>query len=114
MTTINKAVIRIEIEDYISAIQNNYGYIDGADYFLVPAEDRVVSVCETVEEAEAEIDQTVYLTITENEAVLEYEYISGAENVYFNKVNFMGNIYPLTEDFKSASCYEEIIKFLSN
>ena len=84
MTTINRAVIRIEIEDYISAIQNNYGYIDGADY----------------------------LTITENEAVLEYEYISGAENVYFNKVNFMGNVYPVSEDLKSASCYKAIKEYL--
>lgn len=114
MTTINRAVIRIEIEDYVSAIQNNYGYIDGSDYFLVPAEDRVVSVCETVEEAEAEIDQTIYLTITENEAVLEYEYIPESEKIYFNTVDFMGKVYDVESDMYSEPCHEAIKEYLKS
>lgn len=112
MFNINRAQIKIEISDYIKGIKEHPEYIDGSNVFFESGSDLLISSYKDIEEAESEIDPTVYLTITENEAVLEYEYISGAENVYFNKVNFMGNIYPVTTDLKSPSCYKAIIKYL--
>lgn len=108
-----KSIIRIDINDYISGIKENPEFIDGSKAFLESSEELIISSFETIEEAEAEIDSTVYLTISEEEVMIKYEYISEAETVYFNKVNFMGNIYPLTKDFKSAACYKEIIKHLN-
>lgn len=106
-----RAIIRIDIEDYLRGLKKNPGYIDGAASFIEPSEERVVAHdYDTLEDAEAAIDRTVDLTITDDEAVIEYEYISGSEDVYFNEVYFAGSIYPLDTDMSSESCYEAILK----
>lgn len=113
MFNINKAQIRIDLSDYVKGIKKNPDYIDGSLIFLDPSDDLVLSSYADLEEAESEIDHTVYLTITDENVVIEYEYIPESENIYFSKVNFMGNVYPVTEDLKSAACYKEIIKHLN-
>lgn len=106
-----RAIIRIEIEDYLRGLKKNPGFIDGNDAFLSPSDERVVAHdYDTLEDAEAAIDRTVDLTITDDEAVLEYEYIPESEDVYFNEVYFEGNTYPLDTDMSSESCYEAILK----
>lgn len=106
-----RAIIRIDIEDYLKGLRQNPGYIDGAANFIEPSEERVVAHdYDTLEDAEAAIDRTVDLTITEDEAVLEYEYIPESEDVYFNEVYFQGSTYPLDSDMSSESCYEAIMK----
>lgn len=112
MKYINRAQIRIEISDYIKGIKENPEYIDGSNVFLESGSDLLISSYKDIEEAESEIDPTVYLTITDQIVVLEYEYIPESEKIYFSKVNFMGNIYPVTTDLKSPSCYKAIIKYL--
>ena len=108
-----RAIIRIDIEDYLKGIKQNPGYIDGAATFIEPSEERVVAHdYDTLEEAEAAIDRTVDLTITESEAVIEYEYIPESEELYFNEVYFSGSVYPLDTDMSSESCYEAILKHL--
>lgn len=113
MFNINKAQIRIDLSDYVKGIKKNPDYIDGSLIFLDPSDDLVLSSYADLEEAESEIDHTVYLTITDENVVIEYEYIPESENIYFSKVNFMGNVYPVSEDLKSASCYKAIIKHLN-
>lgn len=110
MTNIIRAVIRIDIEDYLKGIKNHPGYIDGTDTFFAPSEEREVGTYDSLEAAEAAIDRTVDLTITDDEAVIEYEYISGSEDLYFNEVYFAGSTYPLDTDMSSESCYEAIMK----
>lgn len=110
MTNIIRAVIRIDIEDYLKGIKNHPGYIDGTDSFIEPSEERVVDTFDTLEAAEAAIDRTVDLTITDDEAVIEYEYIPESEELYFNEVYFSGSTYPLDTDMSSESCYEAILK----
>jgi hypothetical protein len=105
-----RAIIRIDIEDYLRGLKNHPGYIDGTDTFFAPSEEREVGDYDTLEEAEAAIDRTVDLTITDDEAVIEYEYISGSEDLYFNEVYFSGSTYPLDSDMSSESCYEAILK----
>ena len=112
MTNIIRAVIRIDIEDYLKGIKNHPGYIDGTDTFFTPSEEREVGSYDTLEEAEAAIDRTVDLTITDDEAVIEYEYIPESEELYFNEVYFSGSTYPLDTDMSSESCYEAILKHL--
>lgn len=113
MFNINKAQIRIDLSDYVKGIKENPDYIDGSKVFFESSDDLVLSSYSDLEEAESEIDHTVYLTITDENVVIEYEYIPESENIYFSKVNFMGNVYPVTEDLKSAACYKEIIKHLN-
>lgn len=106
-----RAIIRIDIEDYLKGIKQNPGFIDGTDTFLSPSEERVVAHdYDTLEEAEAAIDRTVDLTITDSEAVIEYEYIPESEDVYFNEVYFSGSVYPLGSDMSSEDCYKAIMK----
>lgn len=112
MTSIKRAIIRIDLDNYINALQNHPGFIDGSASFFEPSEERCVSSYETIEEAEADICKTVYLSFTDTEAVIEYEFINESEEVYFNQVNFMGNVYPVSKDLFSASCYEAIVNFL--
>ena len=112
MTNIIRAVIRIDIEDYLKGIKNHPGYIDGTDVFFAPSEEREVGTYDSLEAAEAAVDRTVELTITDDEAVIEYEYIPESEDVYFNEVYFAGSIYPLDTDMSSESCYEAILKHL--
>lgn len=107
-----RAIIRIDIEDYLNGIKQNPGFIDGTDTFLSPSEEREVGAYDTLEAAEAAIDRTVELTITESEAVIEYEYIPESEEIYFNAVYFAGSTYPLDSDMSSESCYEAILKHL--
>ena len=107
-----RAIIRIDIEDYLSGLKNHPGYIDGTDVFFAPSEEREVGTYDSLEAAEAAIDRTVDLTITDDEAVIEYEYISESEDLYFNEVYFAGSIYPLDTDMSSESCYEAILKHL--
>lgn len=113
MFNINKAQIRIDLSDYVKGIKENPDYIDGSKVFFESSDDLVLSSYSDLEEAESEIDHTVYLTITDENVVIEYEYIPESENIYFSKVNFMGNVYPVTEDLKSAACYKAIIKHLN-
>ena len=112
MTSIKRAIIRINLNNYIDGINHHLGYIDGAVSFLEPSEERCVSSYESIEEAEADICKTVYLSFTDTEAVIEYEFINESEEVYFNQVNFMGNVYPVNKNLFSASCYEAIVNFL--
>ncbi len=107
-----RAIIRIDIEDYLRGLKNHPGYIDGAATFIEPSEERVVDTFDSLEAAESAVDRTVDLTITESEAIIEYEYISGSEEVYFNEVYFDGCTYPLDSDMSSESCYEAILKHL--
>lgn len=106
-----RAIIRIDIEDYLRGLKEHSGYIDGAATFIEPSEERVVAHdYDTLEEAEAAIDRTAELTITDDEAVIEYEYIPESEDVYFNEVCFEGSTYPLDTDMSSEGCYEAILK----
>ena len=105
-----RAIIRIDIEDYLKGLRQNPGFIDGSASFIVPSEEREVGAYDTLEEAEAAIDRTVDLTITDDEAVIEYEYISESEDLYFNEVYFSGSTYPLDTDMSSEGCYEAILK----
>ena len=105
-----RAIIRIDIEDYLNGLRQNPGFIDGSASFIVPSEEREVGAYDTLEEAEAAIDRTVDLTITDDEAVIEYEYIPESEDLYFNEVYFAGSTYPLDTDMSSESCYEAILK----
>lgn len=110
MTNIIRAVIRIDIEDYLRGLKKNPGYIDGTDTFFTPSEEREAGTYDTLEAAEAAIDRTIDLTITDDEAVIEYEYIPESEELYFNEVYFSGSTYPLDSDMSSESCYEAILK----
>ena len=112
MTNIIRAVIRIDIEDYLTGLKNHPGYIDGTDVFFTPSEEREVGTYDSLEAAEAAIDRTVDLTITDDEAVIEYEFIPESEELYFNEVCFEGSTYPLDTDMSSESCYEAILKHL--
>ena len=106
-----RAIIRIDIEDYLKGIKQNPGYIDGAATFIEPSEERVVAHdYDTLEDAEAAIVRTVDLTINDAEAVIEYEYIPESEEIYFNEVYFSGSTYPLDSDMRSDDCYEAILK----
>lgn len=107
-----KATVRIDIEDYAQGIKDNPGFIDGSPCFREPSEERVVDTFESLEDAESKIDRTVYLEITETEAILEFEYITGSEDLYFNSVEFMGSTYPMDSDMSSEECYAEILKNL--
>lgn len=110
MTNIIRAIIRIDIEDYINGLRKNPGYIDGTDSFIEPSEERVVDTFDTLEAAEAAIDRTVDLTITDDEAIIEYDYIPESEDVYFNEVYFSGSTYPLDTDMSSEDCYKAVLK----
>ena len=105
-----RAIIRIDIEDYLRGLRQNPGYIDGAASFIEPSEEREAGTYDSLEAAEAAIDRTVELTITDDEAVIEYEYIPESEELYFNEVYFSGSTYPLDSDMCSESCYEAIMK----
>ena len=105
-----RAIIRIDIEDYLRGLRQNPGYIDGAASFIEPSEEREVGTYDSLEAAEAAIDRTADLTITDSEAVIEYEYIPESEELYFNEVYFSGSTYPLDTDMSSESCYEAILK----
>lgn len=111
MTSIKRAIIRIDLDNYIKGLQKYPGFIDGSASFFEPSKEWCVSSYESLEEAEADICKTVYLSFTDTEAVIEYEFINESEEVYFNQVNFMGNVYPVSKDLFSASCYEAILNF---
>lgn len=111
MTSIIRAIIRIDLDNYINGLQKYPGFIDGSASFFEPSKEWCVSSYESLEEAEADICKTVYLSLTDTEAVIEYEFINESEEVYFNQVNFMGNVYPVSKDLFSASCYEAILDF---
>lgn len=112
--SIHKATIRIDLLNYLKGILRCPGYIDGSDVFLDPNDDCLISSHDDVEEAEAELDRTVHLSITENEAVIEYEYIEGLKAGYFDKVEFLGEIYPVDDQMYSESCYYAIVKYLKS
>lgn len=105
------ATVKIDIVEYIDGLRENPGYVDGSLSFY-ESDDKIVMAYDTLEEAEAEIDNTVYLRITNNEAIIEYEYIAGEENVYFNNVEFMGKKYGIDCVMFSKECYDAIIKEL--
>ena len=109
-----KAIIRKDLEEYIQGIRDNPGFIDGSDNFLESTEDRLVDTFESLDAAESSIDKTLYLDITDSEAVLEYEYIPGSELVYFNTVEFQGKSYPIESDLYSEECWQAIVECLSN
>lgn len=111
--SIKKAVIRIDLEDYINGLRDHPCYIDGTDCFLEASEESIVSEVANIEEAEVEIDRTVYLTINDKEAVIEYEYITESEAIYFNVVDFNGAVYPLDNTMRSEACYEAIKNYLT-
>ena len=111
MTSIKRAIIRIDLDNYIKGLQKYPGFIDGSASFFEPSKEWCVSSYESLEEAEADICKTVYLSLTDTEAVIEYEFINESEEVYFNRVNFMGNVYPVSKDLFAASCYEAILNF---
>lgn len=106
------ATIRIDIDDYIKGITENPGYIDGSNTFLEASENTIVSTCSNLDEAEDTIDRTVYLNFMNSEIEIKYEFIEGREEIYFNKVNFMGSTYPVSSDMKSLSCYCAIMEYI--
>lgn len=112
MTSIKRAIVRIDLDNYIKGLQKYPGFIDGSASFFEPSKEWCVSSYESLEEAEADICKTVYLSFTDTEAVIEYEFIDESEEIYFNRVNFMGNVYPVSKDLFAASCYEAIVNFL--
>lgn len=110
MTTIYRAIIRIDIEKYAEGINSNPGFIDGSATFPEASEIRVSSVFDNNQAAESEIDRTVYLEISDTDVVIDYEFIPESEEVYFNRVKFCGKIYPLDSCFYSPDCYEAVKK----
>ena len=112
MIKIEKAVIVIDLDDYIAGIKSNPDYIDGAQSAREPNEILSVCSCDTLKEATDIIDTTVHLTITDDEAIITYEFIPDMETVYFTRVKFGGDYYPLDRDMKSVSCYKKIVSFL--
>ena len=108
-----RAIIRIDLEKYIPGLMEHQGYIDGSAVCREPSEEREKDVYDTVGEAEAGIDKTALLEITDDEAVIEYEHIPGEETVYFNEVEFRGVTYPMDVDLYSPACYEAILAYFN-
>ena len=44
MTNIIRAIIRIDIEDYLRGLKNHPGYIDGTDTFFAPSEEVIMTL----------------------------------------------------------------------
>ena len=111
---IRKAIIKIALEDYILALKNTVGYIDGSDCSLEP-ETNLVDIYFSREDAEKWIDRTVRLMIYDNNVLIEYEYIAGDETVSFDTVWFMNSNkrYPIDGTLYSEECYNDIVKYLA-
>lgn len=107
------AMIKINIDDYIEGLKSHYGYIDGSCYSIEPSTELIASNFKNLVDAENEINRAVNISINGNDVFIEYEYIRGSENVYFEKVAFKGVTYPLTNDMYSPKCYEAIMNFLT-
>lgn len=99
MFEIKKAIVRIDTDEYAEDFKKFPGYVDAAQNAREPNEVLTVDEYETLEEAEKDIDRTLTLDITDSEVVIKYEYIAGAEDVYFNKVKFDDHEYDLETDF---------------
>ena len=99
MFEIRKAIVRIDIDEYVENFKKFPGYVDAAQNAREPNEELTVDEYETLEEAEQEVDRTLTLDITDSEVTIKYEYISGAEDIYFNKVRFDDHEYDLESDF---------------
>lgn len=98
METIKKAIIRISTEEFAENFKLFPGYADGAQTAREPNEEFVCGEYETLEEAEKAVDRTVNFDIEENHVTLAYEYISGSEDIYFNKLRF-DREYEIDSDF---------------
>lgn len=109
---IKAAFIRIDLEDYVKGIESFPGFITGSIYSIDPSEEIIVDVYETIEDAEAKINQCVNVSINDQIVQIEYEYLQDSETVYFNKVAFKGVVYHLDSDMFSKSCYEAIKNYL--
>lgn len=99
MFEIKKAIVRIDTEEYAEDFKKFPGYVDAAQNAREPNEEFVCSEYDSLEEAEQEVDRTLTLDITDSEVVIKYEYIAGAEDIYFNKVKFDDHEYDLETDF---------------
>lgn len=101
MFEIRKAIVRIDADEYAENFKKFPGYVDAAQNSREPNEELVCGEYETLEEAEQEVDNVVRLDYDSNrfEFVVEYEYIAGAEDLYFNKLYFNGNEYDIESDF---------------
>jgi hypothetical protein len=98
MYEIKKAIIRISTEEFAENFKLFPGYADGAQTAREPNEVLTVDEYETLEEAEKAIDRTVDFDIEENHVTLAYEYISGSEDIYFDKLSFDRD-YEIDSDF---------------
>lgn len=99
MFEIKKAIVRIDTEEYAENFKKFPGYVDAAQNSREPNEVLTVGEYDSLEEAEQEVDRTLTLDITDSEVTIKYEYISGAEDIYFNKVKFDDHVYDLETDF---------------
>lgn len=104
MFEIIKAMVFVDLPDYLEALEKNPGYID----LLEPSEVIKGEEFESLEEARAEIDHVVSISITDDKVVIKYEYIYGSEDVYFNVVAVNGVPYPIESDMYSEDCYKAI------
>lgn len=98
MYEIKKAIIRISTEEFAENFKLFPGYADGAQTAREPNEVLTVDEYETLEEAEKAVDRTVDFDIEENHVTLAYEYISGSEDIYFDKLSFDRD-YEIDSDF---------------
>ena len=99
MFEIKKAIVRIDTEEYAEDFKKFPGYVDAAQNAREPNEEFVCGEYASLEETEQEVDRTLTLDITDSEVTIKYEYISGAEDIYFNKVRFDDHEYDLETDF---------------
>ena len=99
MFEIRKAIVRIDADEYAEDFKKFPGYVDAAQNSREPNEELTVDEYDSLEEAEKAIDRTLTLDITDSEVVIKYEYIAGAEDIYFNKVRFDDHEYDLETDF---------------
>lgn len=98
MFEIKKAIVRIDADEYAENFKKFPGYADGAQTAREPNEVLTVGEYETLEEAEKAVDRTVNFEIEENHVTLAYEYISGSEDIYFDKLSFDRD-YEIDSDF---------------
>ena len=112
MYTIKKAIIEIDIDEYLEKLTKYQGYIDAADSMREPTDTYKVDSFDSLKQAEREIDTDVVLTIELDQVTIEYYYIEGSDKVYFTHVLYENKRYPVDEDLYSNSCYRAILKNL--
>lgn len=113
MYEIRKAIIVIDMNEYLEGLNKNPGYIDGAAASLEPNQIFTLDEYETLEAAEANISHTAELHTNDDSVSITYEFIAGSENVYFTEVMYQNGIYAIDRNFHSPECYKEVKKNVS-